>query len=101
MAVALLERVYATNFCRFAIDTSEDLSKLPTMTSKGREALSTVPSCSMGSLAIGTNGEDFILNGANEWVSYAGSFGGSNGGGSSSGNGSGGNASGSDGFIEL
>lgn len=99
--VSLIERVYATNFCKFAFDTTEDLALLPTMTSRGKGNLSTILSCSQGSLAIGTNGEDYILNGGNTWIRYTGSFGGSSGG-SGSGSGSGGNTSGSDdGFIEL
>lgn len=99
MAVSLIERIYATNFCKFAIDSTEDLQMLPTMNSKGKGNLSTISSCSMASIAIGTNGEDYILNGGNTWIRYTGSFGGSSGG---SGSGSGGSSSGSDdGFIEL
>ena len=101
MGVCLLDRNYQTNFCKFAFDSwDEDKDKLPDMKNKGKEGLSNILSCSMGSIAIGTNGDDYILNGStNQWVKYTGNFGGgsSGGGGSSDSGGSGG----SSGFIEL
>ena len=99
MSVCLLQKDYSTNFCRFAFDTVDELSKLPTMTSRGKEGLYIVLSCSQASLAIGTNGENYILTGQNKWVEYNGNFGDDSSGGSS---GSGGDSGSSDnGFIEL
>ena len=95
MSVCLLQKDYSTNFCRFAFDTVDELSKLPTMTSRGKEGLCNVLSCSQASLAIGTNGENYILTGQNQWVKYNGNFGG--GSGSDSGDSGGSNS----GFIEL
>lgn len=99
MSVCLLQKDYSTNFCRFAFDTVDELSKLPTMTSRGKEGLYNVLSCSQASLAIGTNGEDYILTGNNQWIKYNGYLGGGSGSGGSSGSGESGGSSG--GFIEL
>ncbi len=98
MSVCLLHKDYSTNFCRFAFDAVDELSKLPNMTTRGKEGLYNVLSCSQGSLAIGTNGEDYILTGENQWIKYTGSFGGGSGSGGSSDSGDTGS---SGGFIEL
>ena len=99
MGVSLISRDYSTNFCKFAYDTEEDIKNLPNMKSRGKEGLSNILSCSHASLAIGTNGKDYILTGENVWKEYTGNFGsGSSGGGSSDSGGSGGS---NDGFIEL
>ena len=100
MSVWLLSKDNTTDFCRFTFDVWEtDKECLPTLNSAGKGVLSTIKSTSMGSLAIGTNGDDYILSGNNQWVKYNGSFGGGSGsGGSSDSGGSGGS---NDGFIEL
>ena len=44
---------------------------MPTMNSRGKGILSTILSCSQGSLAVGTDGTMKILNGdSNEWINY-------------------------------
>ena len=109
LSATLIEKIYATNFCKFVIDNVDDLQLLPTTTSKGQGVLSVVPPCSMGSIAITTSGESYILSGStNSWIKYSGDLSGSIGGGSIGGGGSsggvgnsGGNTSGSDDFIEL
>ena len=79
--VGLIKMDYQTRFCRFSIDSSSDLSSLPTLESAGKEKLSTIKSCAQGSLAYATNGKTYILSGENEWVLYSGnSSGGSSGG---------------------
>lgn len=96
MSVCLLSRDYQTNYCKFSFDSwSEDGSKLPNMTTRGKEGLSNILSCCQGSQAIGTDGTNFVLTGQNIWVKYNGNSGsGSSGGGSS-------DSDSDDGFIEL
>lgn len=69
--VTLVKRGYATGHCEFAIDSEEDLKKLPRIGKKGQDSLSTLDTCSQGSLAVGTNGKIYILKGdTNEWVEF-------------------------------
>lgn len=100
MGVCLLHKDYSTNFCRFAFDTVDELSKLPNMTTRGKEGLYNVLSCSQGSIAIETssNGKSYILTGNNQWIEYNGNFSGGSGSGSGGSSDSGGS---SGGFIEL
>lgn len=72
--VSLIDMNYQTRFCKFSIDSSSDLNSLPTRESPGKDSLSTIRSCSQGSLAYATNGKTYILSGNNEWVSYSGNF---------------------------
>ena len=97
MSVCLLFKDYQTNYCRFSYDTwAEDGHKLPNMTTRGKEGLSNILSCSQGSIAISTSdgGENRILTGKNQWVTYSGNAGGGGGGGSD-------NPDSGNGFIEL
>lgn len=89
MAVSLIEKNYSTNYCKFSYDNwSNDKDFIPTMNTRGRGILSTILSCSQGSMAIGTDGTMKILNGdSNKWVDYnVGSSSGSSGGNSGNGN---------------
>lgn len=71
-AVSLINKNYSTNVCVFCYDTwSEDKDKLPTMSSAGKDLLSTIRSCAQGSIAKGTNGENYILTGNNTWILYS------------------------------
>lgn len=87
MAVSLIEKNYSTNYCKFSYDNWEnDKDSIPTMNTRGKGILSTIYSCSQGSLAIGTDGTNKILNGdSNKWIDYGVGSSGSSGGGSSSG----------------
>lgn len=72
MAVSLIDKNYSTNVCIFSYDIwSEDKDKLPTLNGKGKDLLSTVLSCAQGSIAKGTNGNNYILTGNNTWVLYS------------------------------
>lgn len=94
MAVCLLHKDYATNYCEFSFDNwVTDSVMLPNLNTSGKSTLSAVKSCCQGSLAKGTDGTMYILTGENKWISYI-----SN----TSGGGSGGDTPDSDnGFIEL
>lgn len=83
MAVGLLNKKYTTNYCVFSYDNwSTDKDKLPNLDTAGKDALSIIKSCSQGSLAIGTDGINYILTGNNVWIKYStSSSGGSSGGG--------------------
>lgn len=71
MAVGLLHKNYNTDICRFSFDTwDSDQDKLPTLDSPGKDALSVVISCRQGSMAIGTNGDKYVLTGDNNWIKY-------------------------------
>ena len=59
--VALKGINYGTRYCIFSIDSSSDLSSLPTQTSPGKGTLSTIRSCSMGSIAQAVDGNTYIL----------------------------------------
>ena len=94
MAVCLLHKDYATNYCEFSFDNwITDNVMLPNLNTSGKGILNTVASCCQGSLAKGTDGSNYILTGENKWIPYI-----SN----TSGGGSGGDTPDSDnGFIEL
>lgn len=71
MAVALLNKEYSTNYCEFSFDNwNNDKDKLPTLNTPGKDALSTIKSCSQGSVAVSTDMSVIkVLNGDdNEWV---------------------------------
>jgi hypothetical protein len=71
--VALKGINYGTRYCIFSIDSSSDLSSLPTQTSPGKGTLSTIRSCSMGSIAQAVDGNTYILTGnSNKWIKYSG-----------------------------
>lgn len=81
MAVTLLNKNYSTNHCTFSYDDWDtDKTSLPTLTTRGKGILSTIYSCCQGSLAIGTDGINYILTGDNEWIKYTNASGGSSGG---------------------
>lgn len=71
MAVSLLTKNPNTKYCKFSYDNWEkDKDSLPTLNTKGKYILSTIYSCSQGSLAIGTDGTNHILTGDNKWIRY-------------------------------
>lgn len=71
MAVGLLKKDNETQYCEFSYDTEDDINKLPTMTTSGKDALSLIQSCCQGSYAIGTNGTIKTLHGeTNTWIDY-------------------------------
>ena len=70
MACKLLNMNYTTNYAVFSIDSESDISNLPKNNVKGKSNLWTINSVAHGSLAIGTDGINYILNGSNEWVTY-------------------------------
>lgn len=61
---------YTTNYAVFSIDSESDTNNLPKHNVKGKSNLWTINGVAQGSLAIGTNGTNYILNGNNEWVTY-------------------------------
>ena len=68
MAATEISRNAETRFCRFVIDSEEDLSKLPTTTSFGKSELSTSSTCCQGSIAKSLeDGTIYILTGTNTW----------------------------------
>ena len=74
--VALKAINYGTRYCIFSIDSFSDLSSLPTQTSPGKGMLSTIKSCSMGSIAQAVDGNTYILTGnSNKWIKYSGNTG--------------------------
>lgn len=71
MAVSLLDKNHDTDYCTFSYDNWDlDKEDMPNLNTPGRNALSTVKSCSQGSFAIGTDGTLKILTGNNEWIDY-------------------------------
>ena len=72
MAVGLIDRNYQTNYCTFSYDDWEkDKDSIPTMTTPGKDVLSTIRSCCQGSYAIGTDGTIKTLRGEdNQWIDY-------------------------------
>ena len=71
MAVCLVNRDYSTNYCEFSYDSwVTDGNMLPNLNTSGKGNLSTVKSCSQGSLAKGTDGTNRILTGGNLWIPY-------------------------------
>lgn len=61
---------YTTNYAVFSIDSEGDINNLPKYNVKGKSNLWTINGVAYGSLAIGTDGTNYILNGSNEWVTY-------------------------------
>lgn len=70
MSCKLLNMNYTTNYAVFSIDSEGDINNLPKYNVKGKSNLWTINGVAHGSLAIGTNGTNYILNGSNEWVTY-------------------------------
>lgn len=70
MACNLLNMNYQTGYAIFSVDSESDVNSLPKYNTKGKGNLSTIDSVTYGSLAIGTNGTNYILSGSNEWVTY-------------------------------
>lgn len=68
MAATEISRNAETRFCHFAIDSDDDLQKLPTSTSFGKNELKTCTTCCQGSIARASDGRIYILNGSNTWV---------------------------------
>ena len=69
--VALKFMNYGTRYCVFSIDSLPDIDMLPTQTTPGKGMLSTIQSCSMGSVAQSTDGNTYILSGdLNRWIKY-------------------------------
>ena len=68
--IAIISKNYNTNYCVFAVDSVSELDKLPTVTSRGKDNLATISSCTAGSRAIVTETSDrYILNGTqNKWI---------------------------------
>lgn len=70
--VWLLEQNYQSGFCRFSIDSEDELDLLPRYGVKGKEKLCTVSSCCPNSKAVCTNGTVYTLKGdTNEWVKFS------------------------------
>ena len=70
MACNLLSIDYITKHAVFSLDSESDTSELPKCNTNGVNNLSTIGGVAQGSLAIGTNGTNYILNGSNKWVTY-------------------------------
>ena len=70
MSCKLLNMNYTTNYAVFSIDSESDINILPKNNVKGKSNLWTINGVAHGSLAIGTDGTNYILNGSNEWVTY-------------------------------
>ena len=70
MAASLIRQDAKTRFAIFAIDGEFDVRLLPTSKDKGKENLSTVYDCIMGSIAnvISDNTIYYELNGSDVWV---------------------------------
>lgn len=68
--ITIISKNYNTNYCVFAVDSVSELDKLPTVTSRGKDNLATISSCTAGSRAIVTETSDrYILNGTqNKWI---------------------------------
>lgn len=68
--INIISKNYNTNYCVFAVDSVSELDKLPTVTSRGKDNLATISSCTAGSRAIVTETSDrYILNGIqNKWI---------------------------------
>lgn len=70
MSCRLIKMNYDTKFAIFSIDSESDINDLPRSNYFGKGVLKTISSVCQGSLAIGTNGTNYILNGSNKWVKY-------------------------------
>lgn len=79
--VSLLSCNYNTWFCHFYVDREDELDKLPTHNTEGKDIdVKSVKSCAYGSRATCGNGKTYILSGENKWVVYTGSSSGGSGG---------------------
>lgn len=70
---SLISIDYKTRFCRFYIDSDDDIASLPTHSNAGKDNLSTVHSCAYGSIARCQSGKTYTLDGNDIWVVLAGS----------------------------
>lgn len=70
MAATELSRNYATQFCLFYIDNSNDIESLPTSKRSGKNELSLSTPCRTGSKARDMTGKQYVLNGYDEWVAF-------------------------------
>lgn len=71
--ISLLSCNYNTWFCRFHVDSEDELDKLPTHDTEGKTVdTKSVKSCAYGSRATCANGKTYILSGENKWVVYHG-----------------------------
>ena len=79
---ATLYSIDARNYAVFFIDSTDDLTDLPTLDGEGKGELSTVKNIKHGSVARLTNTDDkfYRLTGSNEWVEVKASGGGGGGG---------------------
>ena len=77
--VSLLSCNYNTRFSCFHIDSEDDIAKLPTHSTDGKDEAKTFGLCVYGSKAVCTNGKTYVLSGDNEWVPYQGAGGGTGG----------------------
>lgn len=68
--VSLLSINPITKFAIFFVSSNNELDKLPTSLKCGKDNLSTIKSCSFGSLARCENGDFYILSGDDEWIVY-------------------------------
>ena len=70
---AQTKRDYSTNYAEFSIDSSSELSLLPTTTAAGSGALAAVPACAPGSVAYTTDGNlsIYTLDGEDNWNALA------------------------------
>ena len=68
--ITIISKNYNTNYCVFAVDYVEELDKLPTTTSRGKDNLAYISSCTVGSRAVVTETSDrYTLNGTqNKWI---------------------------------
>lgn len=67
--IGMIHRDYTTGYSVFVVDTVDELAKLPTTSNEGKDNLSTIKGCSIGSKATVTATSDrYILNDSDEWV---------------------------------
>lgn len=74
MACKLMKLNYNTGHAVFSIDDNSDLNNLPDLNNTGKSEMSVIKNISQGSLAIGSNGENYILTGNNKWIKYNGNI---------------------------
>ena len=70
MAVTELSRHHSTRYCLFYIDTFDDIKFLPTSKESGKGELSQSSPCCAGSVAKDMTGNQYVLNGHDEWVVF-------------------------------
>ncbi|MGN0657069.1 MAG: hypothetical protein ACI4KR_09765 [Ruminiclostridium sp.] len=68
--IGIVSKDYTTGVTHFVCDTTAEIAKLPTINSAGKDNLSTIQSCVVGSTATVTEtSERYILNGnQNKWL---------------------------------